>query len=93
MYSIINNIYLSYDVAEHFVYPYLQKGAIKNIVKCLVMFEVQSQENMPNKLENKILGLETLRAFESLGKAFKSFKKSFSHPKESLRKVLKTSRK
>ncbi len=57
------------------------------------MFEVQSQESMPKKLENKILGLETLSAFESLGKAFKSFKKSFSHPNESLRKVFKTSRK
>jgi hypothetical protein len=93
MYSIINNIYLSYDLVEHFVSPYLQKGAIKNIVKCLVMFEVQSQESMPKKLENKILGLETLSAFESLGKAFKSFKKKISHPNESLRKVFKTSRK
>jgi hypothetical protein len=56
----------------------LQKGAIKNVEKCLVMLKVQSQENMPKKLENKILGLKTLSAFESLGKAFKSFKKKFS---------------
>ncbi len=42
------------------------------------MLKVQSQENMPKKLENKILGLKTLSAFESLGKAFKSFKKKFS---------------
>jgi hypothetical protein len=63
---------------EHLVCPYLQKGAIKNVEKCLVMLKVQSQENMPKKLENKILGLKTLSAFESLGKAFKSFKKKFS---------------
>jgi hypothetical protein len=64
---------------EHFVCPYLQKGAIKNVEKCLVMLKVQSQlENMPKKLENKILGLKTLSAFESLGKAFKSLKKKFS---------------
>jgi hypothetical protein len=42
------------------------------------MLKVQSQENMPKKLENKILGLKTLSVFESLGKAFKSFKKKFS---------------
>jgi hypothetical protein len=48
---------------------------------------------MPKKLENKILGLETLSAFESLGKLSKASKKSFPHPKKSLRKVFKTSRK
>jgi hypothetical protein len=47
MYSIINNISLSYNLVEHFVCPFLQKGTIKNVVKCLVMLEIQSQENMP----------------------------------------------
>jgi hypothetical protein len=52
MYSIINNIYLSY---EHFVSPYLQKGAVKKVVKCIVMLEVKSQKSKKYAKEAKYI--------------------------------------
>jgi len=43
MYATINNISLSYHLVKHIVCPFLQKEAIKNVIKCFVMLEIQKK--------------------------------------------------
>jgi hypothetical protein len=47
---IIDNIFLSYNLVEHYVSPFLEEKKIKVLVKCLViLLEVQGLENLPKK--------------------------------------------
>jgi len=45
MYPIIDNIFVSYNLVEHYVSSFLQKKEKKNVGKSLIMLEVQIQEN------------------------------------------------
>jgi hypothetical protein len=50
-YPIIENVYLSYNLLEHYFSSFKKKGgAIENVVKGLIMLEVQSVKNSANKL-------------------------------------------
>jgi len=40
MYVIIDNIFLSYNLLEHYVSPFLQMETIKNVVKHFIMLEL-----------------------------------------------------
>jgi hypothetical protein len=40
MYVIIDNIFLSYNLLEHYVSPFLQAETIKNVVKHFIMLEL-----------------------------------------------------
>jgi hypothetical protein len=40
MYVIIDNIFLSYNMLEHYVSPFLQMETIKNVVKHFIMLEL-----------------------------------------------------
>jgi hypothetical protein len=42
--------FLSYNLVEHYFSLFLQKKAEKNYVKSLIMLQVQSPENLPEKL-------------------------------------------
>jgi hypothetical protein len=47
---IIDNIFLSYNLVEHYVSPFLENKKIKVLVKCLIiLLEVQGLENLPKK--------------------------------------------
>jgi hypothetical protein len=41
MYPIVDNIFVSYNLVEHYVSSFLQKEEIKNVVKGFIMLEVQ----------------------------------------------------
>jgi hypothetical protein len=44
----MDNIFLSYNLVEHYVSPFLENKKIKVLVKCLViLLEVQGIENLP----------------------------------------------
>ncbi len=45
-YPILDKKNLSYNLVEHYVSSFLHKKAIKNVVKDLIMFEVQNQEDL-----------------------------------------------
>jgi hypothetical protein len=53
-YPIIDNISLSYNLVEHYVYPFLpkkkEKKEIEIDVKGFTMLDVQSMENLSKKL-------------------------------------------
>jgi hypothetical protein len=51
-YPIIENIYLSYNLLEHYFSSFKKKGGAigENVVKGLIMLEVQSVKNSANKL-------------------------------------------
>jgi hypothetical protein len=42
MHPIIDNNSLPYDLVKHYIFPFLQKEVVKNVVKGLIMLEVQS---------------------------------------------------
>jgi hypothetical protein len=52
----MDNIFLSYNLVEHYVSPLLENKKIEVLVKCLViLLEVQSLENLPKKAESLYL--------------------------------------
>jgi hypothetical protein len=45
--SIIDNIFLSYNLVKHFVSPFLQKEARENFVKGQIMLEDWRRKKLP----------------------------------------------
>ncbi len=50
MCPIIDNIFLSYDLVKHYFSSFLQKRVVENVVKGLIMLEIQSRKNLQDKL-------------------------------------------
>jgi hypothetical protein len=48
-YAIIDIIFVSYNLVEHYVSPFLKKTAIKIVVKGFIMLKIQSLEKMTKK--------------------------------------------
>ncbi len=53
MYPIIDNI-LSYNLVEHYLSPFCKKEVINIYIKGLIMFGVQSPENLPKTLPKRL---------------------------------------
>jgi hypothetical protein len=45
MYPIIDNIFVSYNFVQYYVSSFLQKEEIRNVVKGLIILEVQTLKN------------------------------------------------
>ncbi len=49
-YPIIDNIFLSYNLVEHYVSPILQRKVIEIVAKGLIMLKIHNFKNLPKKL-------------------------------------------
>jgi len=49
-YPIINNIFLSYNLVEHYVSPIVQRKVIEIVAKGLIMLKIHNFKNLPKKL-------------------------------------------